>query len=400
MAQLKDLTVAGQSTLSGLVNINNSLNVTGTVTITKATDADVDANNGPALIVGGKVTSNHIEIDNNEILAKSNSTTETSLHLGTTTSNVHIGQDTKGGVAQPIYLNNGVITACSSTVGDTNKPVYLNNGVITACSNTIGDTNQPVYISNGTITVGSTYAGGTKVTLNGEDKGTSTATFYAPTSIGDNGKVLKSDGTAVYWGNDNNTWQANTSSQAGYVTAGGASNANKVWKCNSSGNPEWGTDNDTTVYLCKNVTYSSSVPDGNASNTYRLIMATRAEPSNTSLPLVQPIHYHTNVALNPSTGALKATSFNAVSDSRLKENLLVFIPQHSILDLPIYQFDFIDGAKNQIGCMAQDLQKICPEIIDEDSSTGYLSINESKIVYLLIDEVKKLKAEIQALKGE
>lgn len=96
---------------------------------------------------------------------------------------------------------------------------------------------------------------------------------------------------------------------------------------------------------------------------------------------------------NPSTGTLTSTKFNASSDKRLKENFLLFTPKKSILDLPIYRYDFINGAKNQIGCTAQDLQKICPEIVDADEN-GYLSIQESKIIYLLIDEIKKLKNEI------
>ena len=51
------------------------------------------------------------------------------------------------------------------------------------------------------------------------------------------------------------------------------------------------------------------------------------------------------------------------------------------------------------GCIAQDLQKICPEIVHEDAD-GYLSIEETKLVYLLLQEVKELKKEIKALKGE
>ena len=84
---------------------------------------------------------------------------------------------------------------------------------------------------------------------------------------------------------------------------------------------------------------------------------------------------------------VKAPSFYATSDARLKENFQLFTPKKSILDLPIYKFDFIDGLKNQIGCKAQDLQEICPEIVGEEND-GYLSIQESKIVYLLIDEIK------------
>ena len=76
---------------------------------------------------------------------------------------------------------------------------------------------------------------------------------------------------------------------------------------------------------------------------------------------------------------IQAEYFNATSDARLKENFKEYTPEKSILDLPVYKFDFINGAKNQIGCKAQDLQEICPEIVNEGSD-GYLSIQESKIV--------------------
>ena len=96
-------------------------------------------------------------------------------------------------------------------------------------------------------------------------------------------------------------------------------------------------------------------------------------------------------------GAVTASSFNASSDRRLKENLSPYKYDNSILDLPVYTFDYVNGQKNQLGCMAQDLQKICPEIVNEGEN-GYLSIQESKIVYLLLMEVKKLKEELNTLK--
>ena len=98
---------------------------------------------------------------------------------------------------------------------------------------------------------------------------------------------------------------------------------------------------------------------------------------------------------------IQAKTFDAISDIRKKTAIKDYRCKKSILDLPIKEFEFIDDethAKN-IGCIAQDLQEICPEIVHEDKD-GYLSIEETKLVYLLLQEVKELKKEINALKGE
>lgn len=97
------------------------------------------------------------------------------------------------------------------------------------------------------------------------------------------------------------------------------------------------------------------------------------------------------------SGTLNATTFNATSDARLKENLQPYECEASVLDLPVYKYDFKDGGlKDQIGCLAQDLQKICPEIVTKGED-GYLSIQESKIVFLLLQEIKKQNARIDEL---
>lgn len=104
------------------------------------------------------------------------------------------------------------------------------------------------------------------------------------------------------------------------------------------------------------------------------------------------------MSLNTS-GNLSANSFTANSDKRLKENIESYVCDKNILDLDIKKFDFINGPKNQIGCLAQDLQEICPELVTTGAD-GYLGIQESKIVYLLLDEVKKLKAEVATLAAQ
>ena len=77
----------------------------------------------------------------------------------------------------------------------------------------LGSTTKPVYVSAaGTFTAASTYAGGTKVTLNGTDKGASTATIYAPTAVGTSGQILKSNGSGAP------TWVAQSTLSAGSAT--------------------------------------------------------------------------------------------------------------------------------------------------------------------------------------
>ena len=87
----------------------------------------------------------------------------------------------------------------------------------------------------------------------------------------------------------------------------------------------------------------------------------------------------------------------SVSDQKLKTNIIPYQSNRSILTLPIYEYDYIQTGTHAIGCLAQDLQQICPQIVQEGSD-GYLTIQESKIVYLLLEEMKKMRLELDELK--
>lgn len=119
-----------------------------------------------------------------------------------------------------------------------------------------------------------------------------------------------------------------------------------------------------------------------------------------SLKISVPTTISSTVSLSntlTSTSTITAKSFTATSDKRLKDNIEEFKITKSILDLPIYTYTFKNDSAKHIGCLAQDLKEICPELVFENEN-GYLSIEESKLVYLLINEVKELKQKIENLK--
>ena len=112
--------------------------------------------------------------------------------------------------------------------------------------------------------------------------------------------------------------------------------------------------------------------------------------------------FGSNIKINESgEGRIVACGFGTSSDFRLKQNIKSYKAEKSILDLDVKEFEYINDAahKKHIGAIAQDVQEICPEIVYEDTN-GYLNIEENKLIYLLLNEVKELKKEIKRLKGE
>lgn len=120
------------------------------------------------------------------------------------------------------------------------------------------------------------------------------------------------------------------------------------------------------------------------------------------------ITFNTNCIINKCNtlvcGELSATGdivAFCTSDKRLKDNLKTIDNSQIIINsLTGYNFDWnVESNKsgNDIGVIAQDVQKVIPNAVQERDN-GFLAVDYVKVIPVLIEEVKRLNNEIIELK--
>lgn len=124
--------------------------------------------------------------------------------------------------------------------------------------------------------------------------------------------------------------------------------------------------------------------------------------------------------LGTGNATLTGTLTQGVSDERFKKNIeLIPNALEKIKSINGYTFEYdlenedltyIPKLGRDIGVLAQEIEKVIPEAVsiapidrneDDESKSGknYLTVNYEKIIPLLIQSIKELKAEIDLLKG-
>ena len=90
------------------------------------------------------------------------------------------------------------------------------------------------------------------------------------------------------------------------------------------------------------------------------------------------------------------------SDERLKENVNKIVNSKEVVNnLTGYSFDWKEEADREgkdFGVMAQDVEKVLPELVHERPD-GFKSVDYVKLIPYLIEEVKRLDAEVEELKS-
>ena len=144
-------------------------------------------------------------------------------------------------------------------------------------------------------------------------------------------------------------------------------------------------------------TYTSASMLDNYQNTFRVLNGTNAGSNRMDLELS---HITQNLRIFGDVIAY------AASDKRLKNNIQ---PINNALDtltnIGGYTFDWDETLKDthghegkDIGVIAQEIEKVLPEVVTTRES-GYKAVKYEKIVPLLIEAIKELKAEVDRLKS-
>ncbi len=140
---------------------------------------------------------------------------------------------------------------------------------------------------------------------------------------------------------------------------------------------------------------SISVQDVSDSNTYYVGITTTSTGTLTTLNVST-----SNLTFDPSTGNLVAGgTVTATSDENIKTNVkTIENALDKVLSLRGVEFDRIDNKDHQIGVIAQEVEKVIPEVVypkspssnDETKSVAY-----ANLVGLLIEAIKELNQKIE-----
>lgn len=101
------------------------------------------------------------------------------------------------------------------------------------------------------------------------------------------------------------------------------------------------------------------------------------------------------------TGAIVSNGeVTAYSDRRLKTDITkITNALKKVNQINGYTFTMLGTGQRQAGVIAQEIEKVLPEVVVKNEDNGYLTVMYGHIVALLIEAVKEMSKEIEDLKG-
>jgi len=132
-----------------------------------------------------------------------------------------------------------------------------------------------------------------------------------------------------------------------------------------------------------------TVGASNTSDDYSLVCA---KLNGTSTMLIR----------NDNYAYIAAASWAYGSDLRMKENISdVENGLEIVLKMKPKHFDYIDGQKDNLGFIAQDIEEIIPQAVSiSNEETGMLALKTDFLVPYLVKAIQELQAQITELKNK
>jgi len=258
----------------------------------------------------------------------------------------------------------GAITGTSFS-GNGSAITAINASAIT--SGTIDNARTTASSSNGASTIVARDSGGNF------SANTVTATTGSFTSVSGNGVAL----TAI------NASNITSGTVATAHLASGTANSSTYLR----GDSTWAA-----------VTSGITLTDDTSTNATRYPLLTSATSGSISTANVSS----TKLTFNPSTGNLVATIHHSSSDKRLKTDIQpisdALVKINQINGVTYLRTDTPETTRHT-GVIAQEVETVLPEAI-AIGLDGYKVVAYGNMIGLLVEAIKELKAEVDALKGK
>jgi hypothetical protein len=103
----------------------------------------------------------------------------------------------------------------------------------------------------------------------------------------------------------------------------------------------------------------------------------------------------TKLTFNVDTGTLSSTVFNSTSDINKKTNITQITDAVTLVNLLNgVRFDWKDNGLPSLGVIAQEVEKVLPELVGDEKSVNY-----NGLIAVLIEAVKDLSKQVEELKN-
>lgn len=197
---------------------------------------------------------------------------------------------------------------------------------------------------------------------------------------------LGNSASANYFvGNVSVTSSANLGSVSNITITGGTSG--QFLTTNGSGNLTWA-----------NVSSGASISVQNDTTTNTTYYPTMSAITSGNLTEVKIST--TKMYFNPSTGAMAATDFNSLSDISFKTNVEPLLNGLVVVaNIEPVSFNWVESGKKAFGVIAQEIEKVVPEIVTTGAN-GTKTVSYDQIIPFLVSAIQDLNKQIQELKNK